>query len=138
MQRKFVHALLVRRLTIAVILLAVVFAAAVFLVESSRVAGLVADRAQRSVAFGDGVYKSTDGGKTWTNMGLKDLLDRPGLLDAVEFQAQLERLAANARKQEIGRFVYVEINDLGTLELESGEELLDCRYDLRIVLDPYE
>jgi len=27
---------------------------------------------QRSVAYGDGVYKSTDGGATWTNMGLKD------------------------------------------------------------------
>jgi photosystem II stability/assembly factor-like uncharacterized protein len=27
---------------------------------------------QRSVAFGDGVYKSTDGGKTWTRMGLED------------------------------------------------------------------
>lgn len=30
------------------------------------------NNAQRSVAFGDGVYKSTDGGTTWTNMGLKD------------------------------------------------------------------
>ncbi|MDJ0978699.1 MAG: glycosyl hydrolase [Erythrobacter sp.] len=30
------------------------------------------NNAQRSVAFGDGVYKSTDGGKTWTNMGLKE------------------------------------------------------------------
>lgn len=26
---------------------------------------------QRSVAYGDGVYKSTDGGSTWKNMGLK-------------------------------------------------------------------
>lgn len=26
---------------------------------------------QRSVAYGDGVYKSTDGGATWTNVGLK-------------------------------------------------------------------
>lgn len=26
---------------------------------------------QRSCGFGDGVYKSTNGGKTWTNMGLK-------------------------------------------------------------------
>ncbi|MEM7688937.1 MAG: glycosyl hydrolase [Pseudomonadota bacterium] len=29
------------------------------------------NNAQRSVANGDGVYKSTDGGKSWTNMGLK-------------------------------------------------------------------
>ncbi|MEM7702180.1 MAG: glycosyl hydrolase [Pseudomonadota bacterium] len=29
------------------------------------------NNAQRSVAAGDGVYKSTDGGKSWTNMGLK-------------------------------------------------------------------
>ncbi|GAB1395482.1 hypothetical protein MASR1M65_02570 [Saprospiraceae bacterium] len=27
---------------------------------------------QRSVAYGDGVYKSEDGGKSWTNMGLKN------------------------------------------------------------------
>jgi len=27
---------------------------------------------QRSVAYGDGVYKSDDGGRTWKNMGLKD------------------------------------------------------------------
>lgn len=30
------------------------------------------NNAQRSVAFGDGVYKSTDGGVTWSNMGLKE------------------------------------------------------------------
>ena len=27
---------------------------------------------QRSVAYGDGVYKSEDGGKSFKNMGLKD------------------------------------------------------------------
>jgi len=30
------------------------------------------NNAQRSVAFGDGVYKSVDGGKSWKNVGLKD------------------------------------------------------------------
>jgi photosystem II stability/assembly factor-like uncharacterized protein len=30
------------------------------------------NNAQRSVAYGDGVYKSVDGGKSWKNMGLKD------------------------------------------------------------------
>ena len=30
------------------------------------------NNAQRSVAYGDGVYRSLDGGKSWTNMGLKD------------------------------------------------------------------
>lgn len=29
------------------------------------------NNSQRSVAYGDGVYKSMDGGKTWKNMGLK-------------------------------------------------------------------
>lgn len=29
------------------------------------------NQSQRSVGFGDGVYKSTDGGKTWQHMGLK-------------------------------------------------------------------
>jgi photosystem II stability/assembly factor-like uncharacterized protein len=29
------------------------------------------NNSQRSVAYGDGVYKSTDGGKTWNNVGLK-------------------------------------------------------------------
>ena len=27
---------------------------------------------QRSVAYGDGIYKSLDGGKSWKNMGLKN------------------------------------------------------------------
>jgi photosystem II stability/assembly factor-like uncharacterized protein len=29
------------------------------------------NNSQRSVAYGDGVYKSTDGGKSWANVGLK-------------------------------------------------------------------
>jgi hypothetical protein len=29
---------------------------------------------RNSVSFGDGVYKSTDGGKTWQHMGLRDSL----------------------------------------------------------------
>lgn len=35
-------------------------------------AGSGENNAQRSVAFGDGVYKSTDGGKSWDNVGLSD------------------------------------------------------------------
>jgi photosystem II stability/assembly factor-like uncharacterized protein len=30
------------------------------------------NNSQRSVAYGDGVYKSTDGGRNWKNMGLKE------------------------------------------------------------------
>ena len=30
------------------------------------------NNSQRSVAYGDGIYKSLDGGKTWKNMGLKN------------------------------------------------------------------
>jgi photosystem II stability/assembly factor-like uncharacterized protein len=30
------------------------------------------NNSQRSVSFGDGVYKTLDGGQTWTNMGLKE------------------------------------------------------------------
>ncbi|MFK8011282.1 MAG: hypothetical protein AB8B80_04525 [Marinicellaceae bacterium] len=30
------------------------------------------NNAQRSVPFGDGIYKTVDGGKSWKNMGLKD------------------------------------------------------------------
>ena len=30
------------------------------------------NNSQRSVAYGDGVYKTTDGGKSWKNMGLKN------------------------------------------------------------------
>lgn len=30
------------------------------------------NNSQRAVAYGDGVYKSEDGGKSWKNMGLKD------------------------------------------------------------------
>ena len=29
------------------------------------------NNSQRSVGYGDGVYKTTDGGKSWTNVGLK-------------------------------------------------------------------
>ena len=39
--------------------------------ESTIWVGTGENNAQRSVAFGDGVYKSTDGGKSWKNMGLK-------------------------------------------------------------------
>jgi photosystem II stability/assembly factor-like uncharacterized protein len=34
---------------------------------------------RNSSSWGDGVYRSTDGGKTWTNVGLKDSHDLPSL-----------------------------------------------------------
>lgn len=39
--------------------------------ENTIWVGTGENNAQRSVAFGDGVYKSTDGGVSWTHMGLK-------------------------------------------------------------------
>jgi len=35
-------------------------------------AGSGENNSQRSVSFGDGVYKSTDGGRSWKNVGLKE------------------------------------------------------------------
>jgi len=35
-------------------------------------AGTGENNSQRSVSFGDGIYKTVDGGKSWTNMGLKN------------------------------------------------------------------
>ncbi|MDZ4730017.1 MAG: hypothetical protein SH820_08765 [Xanthomonadales bacterium] len=35
-------------------------------------AGSGENNAQRSVGFGDGVYRSLDGGKSWQNLGLKE------------------------------------------------------------------
>ncbi|MEL6413607.1 MAG: glycosyl hydrolase, partial [Pseudomonadota bacterium] len=40
--------------------------------ENTIWVGTGENNAQRSVAFGDGVYKSSDGGRTWKNMGLKE------------------------------------------------------------------
>lgn len=35
---------------------------------------------QRALGYGDGVYKSTDGGETWTNMGLRESRQIGGIL----------------------------------------------------------
>ena len=40
--------------------------------ENTVWVGTGENNAQRAVAYGDGVYKSLDGGKTWKNMGLED------------------------------------------------------------------
>ena len=51
------------------------------------------NNSQRSVGYGDGVYKSTDGGKSWTNTGLKTsnhigkILIDPGNSDVVYVSA---------------------------------------------------
>lgn len=91
--------------------IAVVFGVLVFLVEYNKVGSLVADRAQRSVAF--------------LNAQVQHLLDQPGLLNAADFQATLEKISSQARTQEIGRFVSVEITGAGTLRLA---ELSDAEY----------
>ncbi|MCD4680207.1 MAG: hypothetical protein K8S00_07450 [Bacteroidales bacterium] len=52
------------------------------------------NNSQRSVSYGDGVYKSVDGGKSWKNMGLKssehigDIVVDPGNSDIVYVAAQ--------------------------------------------------
>jgi photosystem II stability/assembly factor-like uncharacterized protein len=52
------------------------------------------NNSQRSVGYGDGVYKSMDGGKSWKNMGLKDsghismIRIHPGDSDTVFVAAQ--------------------------------------------------
>jgi HD-GYP domain-containing protein (c-di-GMP phosphodiesterase class II) len=98
-----VNRLLVRRLGIAVFLIALVFGTAAFLIEYHKIGGVVIDRAQRSVSI--------------LNAQTLHLLDHPGLLGATEFQAALERITSQARAQEVGRFVSIVIEDAGTLEL---------------------
>src|SRR4029078_82235 len=57
---------------------------------------------RQSSSWGDGVYKSTDGGKTWTNMGLRDtrgvarIADDPANADVVYVAAQGHLWGPNA------------------------------------------
>lgn len=48
---------------------------------------------QRSVAYGDGIYKSTDGGKSWKNMGLKNS-EHIGMIRVVPGQPNTVYVAA--------------------------------------------
>lgn len=57
---------------------------------------------QRSAHYGDGVYKSTDGGKTWKNMGLKESL-------------HIGRIGISAKNPNV---VYVSV--IGPLYKEGG------------------
>ena len=72
---------------------------------------------RNSVSIGDGVYKSTDGGQTWTHMGLPDLrahLQNPGRSQqqrhrlrlragqAVERQRRPRPLQDDRRRQDLG------------------------------------
>jgi len=47
------------------------------------------------LAVGDGVYKSTDGGRTWTHLGLRDtqMIKRPAFVPGVLFLMLVERPA---------------------------------------------
>src|SRR5689334_21277634 len=59
---------------------------------------------RQSSSWGDGVYKSTDGGKTWTNMGLKDtrsiarIVVDPTNADVVYVAAQGHLFGPNAER----------------------------------------
>ena len=55
---------------------------------------------QRSVGFGDGIYKSTDAGKTWKRMGLEN---SEHIQNIVIDPAQLERRLRHARSGRCGR-----------------------------------
>ncbi|KAJ8138036.1 hypothetical protein OY671_008751, partial [Metschnikowia pulcherrima] len=65
------------------------------------------NNSQRSVSYGDGVYKSLDGGASWTNVGLKDsqhvgkIVVDPRNPDTVYVTAQGQRWGAGG-----GRGVY--------------------------------
>lgn len=110
-----------RRLGIAVLVIATVFGSLAFLLEYNKIGSLVADRAQRSVAF--------------FNAQTQHLLDQPGgLLDAAEFQKKLEAISRQTRSQDIGRFVSVEITDPGTLRLA---ELRDPKYAFADEVEAY-
>ena len=54
---------------------------------------------QRSVSFGDGVYKSTDAGKTWTAHGPRELRAHP---EHPHRSAQLERRLRRRRSGRCG------------------------------------
>ena len=63
------------------------------------------ERANRqSVSWGDGVYKSTDAGKTWTNVGLRDsrhigrIATHPGNPDIVWVAAMGNLFAPNRER----------------------------------------
>jgi len=67
---------------------------------------------RNSVSYGDGVYKSTDGGKTWTNVGLKNTF-------------QIGRIAIHPKNPDVvyvgalGR-LYGENEDRGLYKTEDG------------------
>ncbi len=92
-----------KHLSIAALAIAAIGGAVIFVVEYNKIGGLVVDRAQRSTTF--------------FNAQIEHLLDQPGLLNASEYQAALERVVSQSRKPEVGRFVSVVVNDIGSLEL---------------------
>ena len=57
---------------------------------------------RNSVTWGDGVYRSTDTGKTWQNMGCRDGAHRPPRHSAEEPELSMLRPARLGRRRDRG------------------------------------
>jgi len=112
------------------------------------------NNARNSVSWGDGVYKSTDGGKTWKNMGLKESFQTGRILihpqnPNIVYVGAVGRLWGNNEQRGIYKTVdggqnwekVLYINDMtGCIELamhpQDPNTLLAAMYERR--RDPFD